>query len=191
MIRSIPQVKRTYGLTLPELLGTLGIVSILTAIAVPGFEHTVTKQQASSALQILVEQLELARHSAISANRPVVLCAADLNENACLDSNDWSGALLMFIDHNQNGKIDDDDKLLNSISQLASHGSITSNADSYLRFDPFGNIAGIGRSFRYCPRNSSTRFARGLSVNAQGRYRIWHDTNDNGIVDFNGSDISC
>lgn len=179
------------GFTLPELLISLSIVAILAAIAVPGFERSVQTQQASSVMQSLQDQLELARHMAISSNRQVVICTANRNASRCVESRDWSGALLSFIDANHNAQLDAGDKLISSIPLLAEQGQVSSNANGYLSFDPFGNLAGIGKSFRYCPENASTRMARGLSVNAQGRYRVWRDSNGNGIVDFNGHDIDC
>ena len=47
-------------------------------------------------------------------------------------------------------------------------------------------------NFTYCPPDGDLRFARQLVINVQGRVRMGHDTDGDGIVeDRRGKDVRC
>jgi prepilin-type N-terminal cleavage/methylation domain-containing protein len=66
-------IKRAAGFTLLELMIVVSIITVMTAIAVPNFTNWAPKFRLWSATDDIVKHLMLARMSAISQNRDVVV----------------------------------------------------------------------------------------------------------------------
>lgn len=68
-----PPGPRLQGFTLMELLVTLAIVAIVSAIAAPSFTGVIERQRVSSAADSLRSSIELARSEAIKRNANVAV----------------------------------------------------------------------------------------------------------------------
>jgi|WetSurMetagenome_2_1015567.scaffolds.fasta_scaffold959996_1 prepilin-type N-terminal cleavage/methylation domain-containing protein len=66
-------IKRKGGFTLLEVMIVVSIIAVMSAIAIPNFTNWAPKFRLSSATDDIVKHLMLARMSAISQNRDVVV----------------------------------------------------------------------------------------------------------------------
>lgn len=78
------------GVTLIELLIVLAIGGVLALIAVPSFRDTLNNTRQSSALALLVNDMNQARGEAIKRNGRVLICARNSDGTDCADVADWS-----------------------------------------------------------------------------------------------------
>lgn len=80
------------GFSLVELMVGLGIAALLTAIAVPAFRGTISRNRLSEQANDLVAAMTLARSQAITVNQAIVFCrAASATATACAGSrSDWA-----------------------------------------------------------------------------------------------------
>lgn len=183
-------VASAVGYTLLELLISLLIASILTAFATPSLRSFVAAAKADAAQESLRKAIYRTRSSAIHGKKIVSLCP--YNEGGC--GSDWEKGLMIFTDSNNNGEIDDSDRLLERIYLDHSRYSIRWRASArknYLRFSPTGMARAFGR-FTICDRNRDLRLARSIVVNRQGRLRLYRDRNGDGVVeDIDGRLPEC
>lgn len=77
---------RQSGLTLPELLITLALISILASLVIPQASQLIEKNQQLAAGDLLLRNLQNARARAIAEKRTLLLCPSSSNE--CAD--DWN-----------------------------------------------------------------------------------------------------
>lgn len=90
------------GLTLIELMVTLGIAGILLTIAIPTFERTTRNAVVASQANDFAASLSRARAEAIKARRNVRMCPTSNNSN-CNSSTHWSTGWMMYVDTDGNG----------------------------------------------------------------------------------------
>jgi type IV fimbrial biogenesis protein FimT len=89
-------MQRTQGFSLIELIITIAIMTILITVAIPGFQSTLMRMNASSIADTLIASLNFARSEAISRNERVALCAS-LDGLACdATAADWNAGWLIF-----------------------------------------------------------------------------------------------
>ena len=65
---------RQKGFTLIELMVTIAILAIMTAIAIPNFSEWVAKRRVASVAEKVASQIRFARAEAARLNKPVYLC---------------------------------------------------------------------------------------------------------------------
>ncbi len=75
------------GLTLTELLVVVGVVSVLSAIMLPGIKSVLTDRKSSQAAIMVKNYLDAARARAIGRNRPVAVVFERLSSRAALQGN--------------------------------------------------------------------------------------------------------
>lgn len=86
---------RHCGMTLVELVVTLGIMSIIAAIAMPAFASMLKAARVRSAVSELSADLALARISAISRNHSYILCPSD-DGVLCRTDGRWDAGWIGF-----------------------------------------------------------------------------------------------
>jgi type IV fimbrial biogenesis protein FimT len=89
---------RIRGLTMIELLITMAIVAVLLGSAVPAFRGAIERLQLSTTTNDLLLAINLARTEATSRRKRVAV--------APNVANDWSSGWQVFIDANDNGRLD-------------------------------------------------------------------------------------
>ena len=130
------------GFTLMELMVTLAIATILTTVAVPGFNGLIKKNRIAGYTNNLVTSLAMARSEAVKRNAQVSLCASNNGTNCTNTSFDQGW--IVFTDKNTAGTVDGTDTILrvqqatpglsftitgNALVQYRSTGILVADAD--------------------------------------------------------------
>jgi type IV fimbrial biogenesis protein FimT len=90
-------MKISSGFTLPELMATIAVVSILTMIAVPSFKNLISNTRVSAGANGFVTALATARSEAIKRGTNVTLCrsANPASDTCTTTSGGWETGWLM------------------------------------------------------------------------------------------------
>lgn len=94
---------RADGFTLVELMVTIAIVAVLSAIAFPSFRDTLRSNQVATATNEVIAAVSLARNEAVRNNRGSSICASG-NGQDC--SGGWSAGWMVWSDFDGNGRVD-------------------------------------------------------------------------------------
>lgn len=162
------------GVTLMEMVVVLAIVSILFAIAVPGYAYLASTNRIAAATNDLVTSLQLARSEAIRRAARVTVCKSDSATNAAPSCNPgaaWEDGWIVFVDGGSRGVIEGGDETLRV------HGPVdaaftTSNFKTYVSYLGHGRSQGPNGlatgSFSLCLGG----IQRKLILNNTGRIRL-------------------
>lgn len=93
------------GLSLVEILVTLGIVSLLMSVAVPSFQDLIEKNKAHAFMDEFANSLYLVRGEAAKRGFQVSMCASNPAKTACDVSSDadFSSGWIIFTDYDADG----------------------------------------------------------------------------------------
>lgn len=174
--------RRMAGVTLIELMVTIGVVGVLAATAVPSMQKFVQVSQVRTAANELAMALATARSEAVKRGNPVTVCkSADvtLAQPLCASSTTvpWRQGWIMFVDHDQDGVIDTAGALPDMRLRVgAAEGRLTVAADTnfsrYVSYLPTGVSVGNGGlpggAFHMCLNG----VGRAITVNTSGRTQV-------------------
>lgn len=184
-------INREVGFTLVEFMIVVSLFGILMSLSVPSFNEMLMRQKAKGEENKLVSLIYLARSEAIKSNQVVSLCRSS-NGLECGD--DWSDGWLMFVDNNHNGSKDVDEKILRS-GQAGNGYQVSFRAfgsNRYLRFTPLGITLSQNGTFKLCPEDNDSRYARAVIISKTARTRLAKDSDGDGIYEAaNGTPLSC
>ncbi len=180
------------GFTLIELMVSVSVTSILTAIAVPNFGDFIVKLRVDNEISQLQRILLITRNAAINSGYKTILCPLDVNSHC---TNQWHEELSAFVDVNGNKKFDSDDneKLLSIRAAIKSQDKLVyGKGRTRITFKPTGQLSGLANgTFRYCPKDYEYN-ARGIVVARSGRLYQSSDIDNDGIDENRGNkEISC
>ena len=180
------------GFTLFELLVSLVVAGILTAMAVPAFDQLVNATRASATINDMARAVAISRSAALTHQQQVRLCPG--TGNMCGARNQWRDGLLVFIDQDADREIDLDETVITRLPGWQ-HGRLSWRAFRNrpdLVFTAHGLTDWLNGSFLYCPDNNDPRHARMLILNVAGRARHAPDRNGDGIrEDASGRPLNC
>jgi type IV fimbrial biogenesis protein FimT len=172
---------RSRGLTAIELLTTLAIIAMVTAIAVPGMREFVQNSRASADANALIGALAIARNEAINRGVPVSVCpSADGATCTTANPDDWSSGWIVFTDAvAPAGSVDDGapgDQLLRAFPALESGSELTSDA-TFVRYQANGFLAGgAAANFSLDVPDCTGDHGRAITINLQGRAGVTHES---------------
>jgi type IV fimbrial biogenesis protein FimT len=182
------------GFTLTELMITVSIAGILTALAMPSFISTIRSNQLTTYSNELVAAFNFARSEAIKRGRQVTIT----REGVATDSQVWEAGWWVFVDVQDsvsnplNDFWDDGDSnfcetnsdgvpiedcLLKVHAPLASNYRLRTGTTSYKDYASFlpngmkGN-SGFGDTFTLCYDSSGSTESRIININFVGRSRV-------------------
>ncbi|VAX10037.1 hypothetical protein MNBD_GAMMA25-248 [hydrothermal vent metagenome] len=214
-------MKTSHGLTLIELMVTLAVFAIITALAFPGFRLYQQNSNRVSQINDLVAVFNMTRSEAVKRNLAVTVCAST-DQATCSNANNWTTGWIVFIDDNENGAVDATDGNgtfdagAGELILILSHGALSganlvytdiANGTVAVRFNAQGtptvfNAAAVFNTnavFMRCDNRAATQpvplrnnHARGIILTASGRTRLSRDSNNNGVQENdNNVDFVC
>lgn len=199
MIRQTPQratrpsaliqggVGRRRGFTLVELMATLVVMAILTALALPSFNGPLVGMRLSANASEFVDAISAARSEAQRMRSVVVICPRS-STGACAPSPaNWNSGWLIFVDSNGDDAFAATETRVRVHEPLDSRTSMAEAKMANIRIDPTGATIGITTGFRTIKlSDSSTRsVARYVVLGRAGRARVLTETectNSNGCT---------
>jgi len=188
---NISDQTRNQGLTLVELLMVVAIVGILLSSGLTHYREFAAKHHATVVVNWLISTIHFARYNAAKNNITVTLCA--LEGKHC--TRNWHKGLNIFADSNENGKLDNHEKLIARLKPTAAAGSISWRSfgrKPYLQFTSMGYTNFQNGNITYCPKNLGSRYRRQIVITVQGRPRLVHTRNLTGQpIDRQGRILSC
>ena len=186
--------RRCYsGFTLIELIISISVISILTAIAYPNFNAFLSQMRVDNEISVLHRLLFTARNAAINTALPVTVCP--LNElNQC--STQWQNEISVFIDLNNNNTYEplSDEVLLRTKSAIKHDDKLQYGLwRSRIIYAPTGRTSGWGSNgtFKYCPKGYPEK-SRAIRIATSGRLYTSSDIDQDGKDEVrSGGEISC
>lgn len=164
----------TSGVTLIELLVTMAIMAVLSALAVPSMRQFVGNWQVSNAVNVFMGSLQLARAEAVKRGRTVRMCRSD-NGRSCGAGNNlpdgWTSGWIVFVDNDGIGlNVTDGDQVLYTQGVLSNFDSIISNAPRAIAYGPTGTLKGgagmQGMTFNW---DADAKITKAICINYTGR----------------------
>lgn len=126
--------RHTTAISLIELLISITIISLLTALALPGFQDLLDRFKVDSATSEFRSAILLTRSEAIKRGLRIDLAPAV--------AHDWSRGWLVFIESNNNQQADAGEVVLHHSPDLPERlrivASLRDGTKTYLAFDPSG-----------------------------------------------------
>jgi type IV fimbrial biogenesis protein FimT len=165
------QRHRTSGVTLIELICTMSIVAIVSAIAIPEFGHLRRKVARQIVVNDFLHSLHLARNRAIILNQVVSICPS--RDGAVCENNNgnWQDGWIVFqnTDRDQPAQRDANETVIYQHSGWIG-GDISSNRVSF-SFRPTEQ-ADVNGTVVFCDLHGSPSDARAIIISHVGRPRV-------------------
>ena len=185
-------MKPMTGMSLFELLISLGILAMLLSSSIPDFSELAESISGKITLRKLATAVQLGKSTAITNDITVTLCKS-VDGLAC--GGLWQDGVLIFTDQNRDAIINDNDKLVRHITFPDSNGHIKFRAfqnKQALQLTSMGVTHYQNGNFTYCPFSGNNLFARQLIVNRTARLRFAQDENGDGLrEDSRGRPLNC
>lgn len=193
MTRMLKSNKR--GFTAYELLITLLVISLLSALSYPAWQNSLEAAKHRAVAYRLYQFFQFARSSAVYKKRVLTACAS-ADRQTCKPSKDWSNSdIILFIDDDQNGNRDKQETILRvfTLQDNAAHLHWRSFGNKhFLQWQSNGMTYYQNGHFLYCPANKNVKNAFMLIINAAGRMYFASDKTHDGIVKgSDGNAIEC
>jgi len=173
-------MKNIHGFSLLEILITLSIAAIITAISISSWNQFSQKSQAEVAMLQLQRAIALAREEAITRHEDITLCKSNDQKNC---SGDWQDG---YIIKNSASVLQEFEAASNGILLLR---AFPRNQD-HLNFSPNGFSISENGTFWYCSTRAKNP-SWALIMNRAGRVRVELPNQKGFILDDKGKPLEC
>lgn len=153
------------GFTLFELSLVLAVLLMLSGLSYPKLAQLYQKHQIVQSVNNLVFQLNFARQLALTEYGFVTVCPS-INLINC--HADWTKSIIVFIDKNRNGAVDQEDKIA---SVLAPFNGLKSNRKR-LHFTPLFSAANTTATLKVCVQKVGRLWQKSIVLSNMGRVRL-------------------
>lgn len=164
---------KSKGFTLIEVLVTLALFAIITTSVAPSVGNFFKRNKVAAIVNNHSAALQLARHTAISQNRFVVICPTK-NMSTC--ETDWNLTKMIFIDEDGDDSLGANEEVIGSADMVK--GYFIKSTRNLIRFAPVNTAQTVNTTIRICPQEGNSAFARALVLSNVGRVRIVRDPAD-------------
>ena len=161
--------RQQYGYTLPELLVTMTVVTILTVGAASGFSWLLQENRMVADINRFVSVFHLARNESVKQARRIVLCPSADGEH-CGNSSEWNSGWILF--QSDDREHDADERLILSGASL--QAGIRLNAGNHRKrivYQQDGSSGGSNSSFTFCDSREKAK-PRVICLSNTGRPRL-------------------
>ncbi len=174
-------IVKKQGFTLVELMVTIAVVAILSAIALPSMNNFLIKMRVDNEITEMQRLLLTARNVAINSGINTSVCPLNDDGDACSGTNSWLGIIGVV----------NTDGVLKEKSALKAGDQLQFNSATIV-YTPTGQTStDTAGSFSYCPKGY-TEENRGIDVSSSGRVYSSSDTDNDGKDENRaGGEISC
>ncbi len=166
---------RAQGFTLIELMVTIGIIGIMTFVAIPSLTDTLNRMAVNSAARAINTSLSLARSEAVKRSRNVSICPSTSGTDCATGK--WADGWIVFIDANgdadgASGSVDSGDEVLRVFAALADIKVTVSPTTNLMTYDNkgYGRLGAV-TTFTLCPVDNYSSNARQVEISMSGRGR--------------------
>jgi len=165
---------RERGVSLVELLVTLGVATILMSVAVPSFRTISMNSKQAGTINELVAGIHLARNTAITLNARVGICASS-NGVSC-EVVEWNDGWIAFHDLDNDQVRDADETILNTGGEVNGITIDSSQFPTGFSYRPNGrvmngSVATNRGEFALCDKRGSDH-AKVVLLDMSGRPRL-------------------
>jgi len=171
------------GFTLVEAIITVGITTVLLAIAAPHLTVMIKNNRLSSYINEFAATLYLAKSEAIKRSSPVRVCPS-ADGASCATSGTWEQGWIVFDDKDNDQTVDTNEDIVYVHKALPNSlvlkGTQFAQGVSYL---PNGRISpSLNGSITLCDDRAANDYARKLVLIRTGRFRIEAASSTNHIT---------
>jgi type IV fimbrial biogenesis protein FimT len=173
--------RRQNGVTLPELLIGMAIMSTLSVSGVSQLSLFMSKNRMAAEVNQFMTALHQARNASLTHAGRVVLCPSSDGTN-CGNSQEWNNGWILFASNNR--EHDADEIVLQAGTPLASGINLhASNHRKRILFQQDGSSGGSNSSFTFCDSRGLAA-PRVICLSNSGRPRLSR-------AQCNGRPIQC
>ena len=159
------------GFSLAEVLVVLALLAVLLGLAVPAVNSLRARHELQALAEEVWQSLMLARSQALAQQTRVVLCPA-ASDGVCDPQGQWAQGWLVFVDRQQNGRLDAEEPVLQSRGALPVGVRLAGNSTVNLgvRYGADGLGQGLGGTLTVCKPGLSEQWK--VVINMLGRPRL-------------------
>lgn len=161
------------GFTLIELMTTLGIVTILAAVAIPNLQSFTMNSRQTGGINDIVMGMRAARNTAITTNSRVTMCASKSGTNC--EATEWNQGWIVFVDTDADQTVDAGESIIRSGGSNETLTIKSGQFGNFLVYRPNGrvmnaNVAQNSGTFSICD-DRGTAYAKSIMLDLSGRAR--------------------
>jgi len=174
------------GFTFVELLVSLIVLSLLSALAFPSYSGYKARRSVSLKAWEIKRSLELGRSIAVTQNTQIKVCTATV-WHQCVKR--FGERLLVFEDLNGDRRWTDNESLYKDVTLGDFAVKLSASGRAYVRFKGSGESLESG-NFLVCSARAED-FGRQVIIFRTGRIRLSKDRDQDGYDDSSGQQIVC